>query len=44
LQDDLRAAAGERFNGRMGPRFLTILTGRKLPKIEHAQDTAPSTV
>jgi hypothetical protein len=33
-----------RFNGDMTPPFLTILTGRGLPKIGHAQEAAPSTI
>jgi hypothetical protein len=28
----------------MAPRLLTILTGRNLPKIRHAQDTAPAII
>jgi hypothetical protein len=28
----------------MTPHFLTILTGRNLPKSRHAQEAAPSTI
>ena len=33
-----------RFDGPMAPRFLTILTGRNLPKIRQAREPEPSTI
>jgi hypothetical protein len=34
----------QRFNGRMAPRFVTILTGRNLPKIRQSREPEPSTI
>jgi hypothetical protein len=35
---------GVRFDGGMAPRFLTILTGRNLPKIRQAREPEPSII
>jgi hypothetical protein len=36
--------SGDRFNGRMAPRFLTIVTSRNLPKIWQSREAEPSTI
>jgi hypothetical protein len=35
---------GERLNDWMPPRFLTILTGRNLPKIRQSKEPEPSII